>query len=367
MFTVIVNDKKYTVEDGTPLLEILAEHGGSTCKNNDKCGQCVICCSALSISEQDKNALSPQDLEAGMRLAHDKIVKKNLVVQCPFIEKINIRRTLSCYNVFLSIDEDTIDIGISDETVAETNVFFNPLSRYGSYAEQTEKYELDPTPLERLLRDTIKEQIEKIIKPYGKGVANVTSVCANGFYLKVPFGVPLSTKIDDYNLLIGNDTLDLPTEKIYILPPADDLIGGNVFCRSISHKENTLLIDCGKNVTLFYIGKEVNTYGFMWEIDYSPLTLLAIRAAVRVLCPEGYAPIVYLYGEHAYALEELLTAEGLSYVHAKEDITPLYRSCTLTHVRSKLEAEKKRTSFHDLLKDELFQEKMVELQCDTDL
>ena len=357
MFTVLINDKKFCAEDGEPLKDILLLCGMQFPCNREECGQCVIACPDLPISALDRRFLSADKLSAGHRLACDKTVTKSLVVTCPLPEENNIAPLSSC-DAAIVIGDDLIDVTVCDKNAIETRAVAQPLLSYGDVASQAEAYEKNPAAMRETLRATIKNKLDFLLKRYGLTKAGTTAVCASEFYLKILFGVPQNTKIENYRTFVGNDVLGLPTEKIYVLPPLGAFTSGEIFCQSTTKPENSFLLDCEKNLTLFYIGKEDNVFSFMWDVDYSELSALIVRAAIRVIKPADALPIVYLYGENAYKLEGMLTEEGLSYVHAEKDADAVCKACGSLSFRSRLEKEKERTSFHDLLKDENFQEEM---------
>lgn len=362
MYKVLVNDKKYVVEDGAPLDEVLAEYDGLPYKKNDGCGR-RIRCSALPISENDKNFLTKTEREEGFRLSGDKTITQNLAVELFACDRNKLEYPLR--NVVLFIDEKNVDVGLADDRLRETFTFSNPLSSFGDVSKQTEVYQSNGALCKTLLVSAIEKKLSELFRARNTDKAETIVVCAGGFFLSVLFGVPLSVKLDDHNAFLNGDVLGLPTEKLYVLPPAGDFVAGDVFCRSVTHKENSLLIDCGDNVTLLYIDKETNVYGYMWGMDYSPLSVLALRAAINVLRPEGYTPVVYLYGDRAYLVEDILSEDGLTCICERDDLSPLIKACLSTSFRSKILKDKQRTSFHDLLKDEKFQEEMISLQDDS--
>lgn len=363
MYTVLVNDKKYCAEDGAPLKEILTQYGTSL---GEKPGDCRVICPDLPISALDRRFLSPKELASGQRLADDKTVTKNLILTCPLPDKKPIPQTISSCSLTVVIGDETTDVCISDGKPLETISFVQPLLDFGDVVSQANSYENDTLPMRDRIREAIKGSCSRLLKKYGLSSAETTAVCASEFYLKILFGVPQNTKIENYNKFIGSDVLGLPSKKIYIVPPLGAFTSGEIFCQSTTKPENSLLIDCEKNLTLFYIGKEDDVYAFMWDVDYSELSVLMIRAALRVLKPSDVRPIVYLYGEYAYRLEDMLTDEDLSYIHAEKNAEAVAKACSSASFRSRLEKEKERTSFHDLLKDENFQEEMNNIYLYTE-
>ncbi len=359
MFSVVINDKKYVAEEGTPLKELLVAYGMAfPCGGVGRCGQCRIVCPALQPTEKDKRFLSEQNLTDGIRLACDKIIRGDVVLTCPQPTETAPKRELLSCNIVASIQEDFIDVGICDDALADTVTLPNPLAAYGSLSEQAEAYKKEPSKLSNLLRGVIGKESVEFFEKFGKAKAETTALCGNGFYLKILLGVPQETFIEDYNVFIGENSLSLPTESIYILPVENEMIGGDLFCETVRLAENSLVMDCQDVCNILYIDKDTTTACSMWDMDYSEIGLLAIRAAIRVLRPQDSTPLVYLYGKNAYRLEEILTAEGLNFIHKSKDFNALVQACNSARFRAKLEKERSRTSVRNLLKDEDFQEQM---------
>lgn len=366
MYTVRFEDKKINTEDGAFLKDCLAEQNYDFscegCRN-----KCVIRCPQLAATDLDKRLLTAEEIAQGNRLVCDKKVVDNLVIKNISMQKKDVpRHVLFSCDLVISIEEDTIDLAIVEgEKIVEQKSVDHPLSIFNSYAEQFSAYQADKTDYVRSLRKALIEECKKLLSLYKVTEAGSAVVCANGLLLRILFGLPLDEEVDDFNSLLQNTDLGLPAKNIYILPPVDALVSGKLFCRSVTKKDNVFLVDYGKNTTVLYIDKETDTYAYMWDTDRSFLSLLALRACLRVLRPEGYTPIVYLYGENAYYAEEILSKEGLTYVHAADELDCVALSLSPAF-RSKLFKEQKRTSFHNLLKDETFQDQLTLLQEDME-
>lgn len=361
MFTILINDKKYNAEEGSFLKEFLLEYGMDflDCDKNH-CHDHIITCAALPVTDKDRKILTEKEIASGLRVACDKIVERDLVISCPPCDTVKCSPLPNC-NLALSIDEKTVDVGIQNGDYTDSRTIFHDLSSFHSYAEQIEAYQSDRQSYTDSFRLLLKKKCEDLLRCYGLNQAENLAVCTNEFFLRVLFGFPLDVEIKDFSTTIGNETFALPTKKIIVLPPVSTFVSGKLFTRSVKKRDNSLLIDYGKNTTVFYVDKETNTYAYMWETDASPLSLLALRAAVRVLVPEGYKPIVYLYGEYAYQAEEALSEENLTCVHECFDMEDVLKTCLSPALLSKLQKEKQRTSFHDLLKDENFQEELTNI------
>ncbi len=362
MYSVIINDRKFTVEDGAPLREVMSQYGAIfPCGGVGRCGKCRITCDRLPITDRDRRFLTENLLESGVRLACDKTVCDNLVIRCDLETKQKERRALDTPSLAVRIDEKNVEIGILDDELAESVVYPNPLLVFGGIAGQSDAYIKDPRTLTKMLRACIGKAGVEFFEAYGKAKAETTAICTDGFYLKILLGVSQDVEAEDAARLIGDDMLSLPTESIYVLPYVDAFIGADILCETAHIAENSVLIDCSDDVVIVAIDKENSTACRMWDVDYSPLSLLAIRAAMKVMTPEGSEPTVYLYGERAYDVEEILMRDGYTFIHSAKDLAPVAKACVSARFRARLEKEKQRTSVRDLLKDESFQEALTAL------
>lgn len=342
MFTVLINDKKFCVEDGTPLKEVFSLYG-------------------VSLVDLKENApigrfLHVSDRSEAENVSSDRLVDRDMAIETDCVPPKEDLSFSTC-SLAINVSDKWIDVCLTDGKVATTRSLLNPLLSVGDLAAQETAYDRKPAAVTELLLSPIVKKCRELLTLYDQDHAETTVVCASEFYLKIIFGLPQNTAMKDYTSWGGNKNLGLPTGAVRVLPAIGAFISGELFCASVSLPENTFLIDCENNLTLLYVGKENDTYTYMWGVDYSETSLLMIRAAMRVLKPVDARPIVYLYGENAYALEDMLTDEGLSYIHAEKDPSAPAKAA-IPSFYSKLEKEKKRTSFHDLLKDENFQEEM---------
>ncbi len=327
MFTVLINDKKFCAEDGTPLKEILSLYGASLPYSKE---------SALI-----GRFLDASDQENAKKISYETIIDRDMAIEIDFFpEKEDL--SFSTCSLAVNVGDKWVDVCLTDGENAVVRSMVNPLLSIGDLAAQETAYVRDRTAVTETLQKTIEKKCLDLLAEFDRNNVQIAVVCASEFYLKI---------------LFGDKKIGLPADNVRILPPIGPYASGELFCESVSLPENTFLIDCEKNLTLLYIGKENDTYTFMWGVDYSELSLLMIRAAMRVIKPEETKPIVRLYGENAYLLEDMLTAEGLSYIHAEKDPAMVAKAVTPSFY-AKLEKEKKRTSYHDLLKDENFQEEM---------
>ncbi len=327
MFTVLLNDKKYDVEDGTPLEEIASLYDET-----------------LSKREITSDEVSTADITA---------VDRNLVLSCALRLPL-FSETVTCITV--EIDDDFIDVGFFGENSSDVRTIKNPLSLYGNIGEKILAWETGENAFSGVLSDAIGKKISDLSPSFDQSQPPILVVCAGEFYLRTLLNSSPEDTINTSSLSLG-----FPVEKTFLIPPADMLTSGRIFCESARYKENAFLIGCEDNLTILYIDKETATYALMWEFDYSPLSLLAFRAALRVLTPEKVVPYVYLYGKHAYDVEEAVSKEHMPFAHAEKDPSSLHKFGSIKEYRSLLENEKRRASFHDLLKDERFQEILTEI------
>ena len=312
-----------------------------------------IVCPSLVPTKADHAMLSYEEIEKGIRIIEDKVVDKSLTITT---EKTKQYKKMSggC-KVSATLSLPYVDICIMDENGAKEDfTFLSPIAEYKEYFLLMHSYPMDRQKIAEKFFCGMQKKCAEYYRTLGVDEVVSATICTNGLLLKVLLGEKEDAEEIDYSPLqkLFN------AQRVRILPYPDDFVEGVVLCESVRKKENTLLVFCDDNITLFFIDADTNTYSYMWCVDYSAVSKLALRAAIRVLRPENLTPFVYLYGEHAYDVEEIMTEEGLPFAHAEKDV---YAPLSDAAFCSKLEKEKRRSSYHELLKDEDFQKEMVDL------
>ena len=350
---VQINENIYEVEANTPLKEVLLSYGFAfPCDGMGKCGKCRIKCKNIKESNLDLRFIPENARAEGWRIACDKIIDGDCVIEAhPPTRAEKVRELNSC-NIAVSIGVRNIEIGIMDDEIAEKVTVKNPLYPFVS----PEEYDKDRSKYSKMLRAELSKESIELFEKYGKAKAETFAIATNGYFAKILLGVSLDKDIDDYNELADEYNLSLPTESVYFLPIKDTFIGGDIFAETVNFKENTMLIDCSEIFKIISIENEDNKSAAMWDMVYDETGLKAVRAAIKVLRPEGYSPFVYLYGKHAPKLENILIDEGLTFTYAKFSLENVAKSCLGLRYRTRLNKEKSRTSVCNLLSNEKFHE-----------
>ncbi len=355
MHSVIINGKKYAVEDNAPLKEPLTEAGYRfPCGGLGKCGKCRIECPSLVVTDLDRRFLSAIQIESGLRLACDKRVTSSLNIDCE-VAPAPVAVKLSECRIAAVITDDEIGVSIVGDELVETVVKANPLSYYNSFDEMLTAYATDPATLTNALRAVIGKESVELFEKYGAAKALSSAVAAKGIYLKILAGLPASADADEVEKLAEKSTFGLPTESLYILPCKGDFFGGELYAECIALKERSLFIDCEKTVAFLHIGDEDDVSAAIWDCDYSPFALRCIKSAVKFLLKDKPAPAVYLYGKNAYIVEEALENLPLTVMHREREDESVVNALLSMRVRSKILKEKARTSFVSLYDNEIFQ------------
>lgn len=358
MHNVIINGKKYTVDDNAPLREPLSAAGYVfPCGGIGRCGKCRINCPDLAPTDLDRRFLSETQLSQGVRLSCDKKITSSLFIECE-IPSGGERADIVLHECSISavITDETVEISIIGDEIVETVVVPSPLASYGNVMSLSAAYEDNGALLTNKLRASIGKNSVELFEKYGAAKAAVTSVAAKGIYLKILAGRPLDADEEELERAAQSESFGLPTESLYLLPTVGDLIGGELLAESIKLKDNSLLIDCERTVSFIRIGEKDNLSCAVWDCDYSPLALRCIVAAAKFLSSEAPRPAVYLYGKYAYAVEEAL-ADALFTVYHREKSPESTASALISfRTRSKLLKEQARTTFIRLYDNEAFQQ-----------
>jgi len=371
MKSVVINGKKYLVEDNSSLKTLLKELGFTfPCGGEGKCGRCRITCNEIKATALDSRFLNEKQLVGGIRLACDKKVEDNYDIKVDpelFGGAENVKKLSEC-RVSAVIGSQNVTISILDTDIVETVTLKNPLTEYGNFSAQAEKYPSDRATFSKLLRNCIGKESVELFEKYGAAKADTLSIAGNEFYIKALMGIPLKTEVDDYNELAEDDNLSLPTELVYVLPVINSYIGGDILCETVELKENSLLIDCGDICAFAYIGEEENTLAAMWDMTYTELELSGIKAAVRTIMKgkEG-APAVYLYGENAGKVAPIIEELNLTHIeNPSKRIENAAKACLNSRFRAKLNKEKARSVYLDILGSETFHENFARNEYKTE-
>lgn len=360
MHNVVINGKKYPVEDNAPLKESLLSAGFSfPCGGVGKCGKCRIICPELPVTDLDRRFLSANQIADGMRLACDKRVEKSVEFSCEVSEKKQNITLHSC-SIAVSVTDSSIETAIVGEETVDTAFRKNPLSEFNTFGEIIAAYSVEPTALTNALRSAIGKDSIELFEAYGGAKAETMAIAAKAPYLKILAGLPLDADVTEVEQKAETDVFGLPAESLYILPSAGEFIGGEIFAESVKLKERSLLIDCEKTAALINIGENDDVAAAIWDCDYSEVGLKCIRAAVKFLTAEGAKPTVYLYGPNAYLVEDVLSDVEMNVIHREKSIESVVSALLSFRTRSRINKEKDRTSFVKLYDYEVFQRFLTE-------
>lgn len=359
MKKIEINGKTYTVEDNIPLKKLLTELGFAfPCGGEGRCGRCKISCNEIKATALDARFLNEKQLVQGTRLACDKIVENdyNITIDSQLFGVQNNVKKLSECRISVSIGIQDVAISILDDEIVETIVRPNPLLSYGMFTSLSKKYSADRPTFSKMLRNCIGKESVELFEKYGTAKADTLAIAGSEFYIKALLGVPLNQEINDYNELVEKDNLSLPTEQIYILPMINQYFGGDLLCETVELKENSLLISCEDVCSFAYIGKEENKIAAMWDITYKEsLELNGIKAAILTLIKDKIPPIVYLYGANTKKIAPILDELNLTYIDNMTNRTQnIAKACLYSRFRAKLNKEKARSSYFDILNSEDF-------------
>lgn len=359
MNTIIINHKKYHVEDGTPLKTTLADLGYVfPCGGQGKCGKCRIVCDNLATTDLDKKFLNDTQISSGMRLSCDKIVNSDLNINC-LMQQSSSPQTivkLSTCRIAVSIGSRYIDIGILDTELVETLTISNPLAEIGCLTEIAAAYKNDKSSLTNALRAVIGKNSVELFEKYSAAKAETLAIASNGFYLHILMGIDLDIDVD-YDTITESDNLNLPAESVYILPVLNTYVGGDIFAELINLKENSLLIDCDEIMTFASVGAENTLIAAMWDMDDSLLSIKCFKAALDFMCYKlNNNPTVYLYGKYSEEIENIIIDKDLTFYTKMKTLENVAKACVFYRIRTKLNKEKARSSTLKLLEDDKFQE-----------
>lgn len=350
-----INGTRYDADAGTSLKKILSEYGFVfPCGGTGKCGKCRIKCSAIPITQLDERFLSDSAIAEGWRIACDKTIGGEYIIECPPPTRPERVRELSSCNIAVRIGVRNLEIGIVDDEIAEKVIVKNPLFNENGLALSATDYEEDKVKYSRILRAVIGKESIELFEKYGKAKAETMAIASSGYFASILTVTSLDSEISDYNDYVDANNLSLPTESIYFLPIKNTYIGGDVFAETINFSDNTMLIDCDDIFKIVSIGREENVACAMWDMVYDDTGLKAVRAAIKTMRPDGYTPFVYLYGKNANRVESILMQEGLTFTRAKYNLENVAKTCYGLRFRTKLNKEKDRTSVRNLLSDENF-------------
>lgn len=362
MIKITINQKIYKADDGAELKPLLEKLGVIfPCKGQGICGKCKIECRQLAPTALDRKFFNDYQLKSGMRLACDKRINSGLDIiideQSINISQFQFKKLSEC-RIAVSLGIQTIEISILDTEIVENVVLENPLNMYRSYSEISEQYSSERLAFSKLLKSCIGKECVELFEKYGAAKAETIAIAGSELYIKILLGLPLSQKISDYGLLVENDNIGLPADNIYFLPAINNYIGGEILCETTAFAENSMLIDC-ENICVFaFIGKDSNEFSAMWDVNYDDeISLCGLYSAVKTMLNRADAqPIVYLYGKNKGKIIPLIEELNLTHIEKKKNIEYVAKACLNSRFRAKLNKEKARSAYFDLLNSEEFHE-----------
>lgn len=355
MHSVIINGKKFLVEDNAPLRESLEEAGFVfPCGGAGKCGKCRINCSQIAPTALDRRFLSENLIAQGVRLACDKRVSDSVDITCEITEKKAVDIVLRECSVAVSITDREIAVCIVGDEPVETVVKKNPCYDY-SFEELVAEYEKRPSYFTNALRAVIGKESVELFEKYGAAKATVTAIAAKGVYLKILAGERLEVDLEEVEEASEAKDFGLPTESLYILPALNDFVGGEILAETVRLKERSLLVDCERTVVFYGIGEEDDIATALWDCDYGDMAERCILAGTRFMMSDSDLTSVYLYGRHADKVGDLLEEHGIAAVRSEKDINNVVSALLSFRTRSKLIKEKGRTTFIKIYDNENFQ------------
>lgn len=363
MKTIIVNRKKYAFDENTPLKDALSDIGFVfPCGGQGKCGKCKIICSELPITDLDRKFFNDTQLESGMRLACNKTIISDLEITSLIKESTEnepLPKLSSC-RLAISIGSRYIDIGILDNDLIETITIPNPLNELGNLTQIAEEYKHNKNALTIALRAAIGKESVELFEKYSTAKAETMAIAANGFYLNILLGIDLNIK-PDYDTIVEDDNINLPTESVYILPVLNCYVGGDIFAETIELKENSLLIDCENILTFASIGKDNTLITSMWDMEMdSLLSIKCFGAALDYMVYKlNSQPLVYLFGKYPQEIEDIIIDKGLDFIPKTKSLDNVAKACVYYRYRTKLNKEKSRSQAIKLLEDDKYQEFLI--------
>lgn len=358
---VVINGVRYEAEEGASLKDFLDKYGFDfPCMGQGRCGKCRVECKDLAITDRDRIFLSQNALDEGWRLACDKTVTGDLNIRVPVYEHINSRNKIDSCDIALTIGIKEIVTSIVSGEVVDTIVEKNPLYNKDGLSGIIKEYEKDSWKSTNALRSALNKSCIELFERYEKATSGMTVIATSGLFAKILEHLPLYDDVDDYNALIDDFMFRLPTELVYFLPIKDECLGGDIFAETVNFADNTLVLDCEEIFVVAYIGKEKTTATHMWDMTYDEIGLKAVKAAIRTIVPDGYTPMVKLYGKKASAVESVLLDLGLNYEKRKKSMSNVARAISNIGFRMNAEKERKRTDILNVLNVEKFHDYFAE-------
>ena len=179
---VEINGKIYEVEANTPLKEVLLSYGFAfPCGGTGKCGKCRIKCREIKESNLDLRFLPENARAEGWRIACDKIIDGEYVIEAPPPTRAEKVRELDSCNIAVRIGAKEIEIGIMDDEIAEKVTVKNPLYPFIS----PEEYDKDKAKYSKLLRAELSKESIELFEKYGKAKAETFVIATSGYFAKI--------------------------------------------------------------------------------------------------------------------------------------------------------------------------------------
>lgn len=356
---IIINGIKKEVK-GTLLKDALEDNGYVfPCGGVGKCGKCRINAPLLEPTTLDRRFLSDVLIGQGVRLACDKKLIDNLEVSYSAQVKTTVQtRKLEECRIGVRLSYTTVSVSIIEYETVET--VYAPMPFEGGLSRLKEDYERDRESYSKKIRAIIGKESVELFEKFGCAKADTLAVGGSGTLIKMLLGLPLNEELTD--IAFEDSKLALPSDSVYFLPTLNDCIGGDFLADMVELPTRTLLLDCEEVLSMALIGDSVDKVTAMWDVTYNGLECMSIIAGIKMLTADiNYTPNVCVTGKFADKVKPLL--EGLNMVvYTKprngEGVT---QACLSNRFRAKINKQKGRCVYIDLLLSEDFQDCLNEL------
>ena len=254
---------------------------------------------------------------------------------------------------------------LEEKKIVVTKNLKNPIPNLSSanvfeYLKDNDKKETDV----KLIRETINKTLKAFLKIKEKDSFDMCVIATNGLYS----GLITDSHLDfigkyNYNDFIGPNNCKLQTNNLFFIPCIDNYIGGDFISEMMRYEDNSMIIECGPDFfnILYCLGQD-GIVTSMRGLKYDVETKIALHAAINVIRPQGYSPMVYLYGENMDFVKDILIEQKLVFAEEEYNYINMAKTCYNGEFRSNLQLLHKFIKPKKLVEDEMFHEECNFLQ-----
>ncbi len=276
MIKVQINGKVINLKEPTPLKELVSDLK-LPCGGRGICGRCKITAQGIAATAKDLKFFTSSQLEQGARIACDKIISQDCIVNYLSSAKVQERKKIEYCSMFALLGIQNIIIGMLDDDILQETL------------EIKHNFDIEDAEAGKKLKARLIQASLELMEDYKVPQAPLLLLAGNAQML----ALFLAKSYDKLYAIDYRDAIfdsysgsgaehNLPVEDLFLLPWVNGYLGSDIISALAALDENTLFIDFS-HIPLFALKtSEGYLLAPFFPLDkYHPLPNEAYLAAIK--------------------------------------------------------------------------------------